>query len=415
MRKDWLLFIDIVLLMAIGLTTLISTVIGSESLLTGGGVVNKQLIFIIVGLTAYFCVSYFDFRFTAHPQVLLPVYLVILASLIALLFFGVEINNAKRWILIGGIQIQPSEFMKLVLILVNAWIFTRRKRYNVYLLAGLSFIVTVIPVFFIFKEPDAGTAIVMMGFWAAMVFFIIPDQVRTLLVVSTVILGIIAVNLFLSGLLVGGAVTALVLLTVALFLIILRKVPVVLAVIILGASVLLGFGARYMWNDVLGQYQRDRIEVFLNPEAHLQDKGFQVDQSKVAIGSGMLYGKGFGHGTQSKLQFLPEHQTDFAFAAFAEEFGLVGVLTLFVLYAFLLVRILATALTATDEYGTLICIGLASKLLIEVCINVGMNLGVTPATGVPLPLISAGGSIMLMTLVGLGMVQSVRLHREIES
>jgi len=163
----------------------------------------------------------------------------------------------------------------------------------------------------------------------------------------------------------------------------------------------------FLYNDVLKDYQRKRIEAFLNPTQSTQDIGFNVNQARIAIGSGQIFGKGFGNGTQSKRDFLPEHQTDFIFASFAEEFGLVGSLFLLALYGIIIIRILIITISSGDTFSSMILVGIAMKILFEVFINIGTNLGVIPATGIPLPLMSAGGTITIMTLLCLGIVQSI--------
>ncbi len=414
MRKDWLLFVDIVLIIAIGLTTLYSTVIGEENILGGGGIVNKQLLFVLAGLLIYFFITYFNYNYTAHPQVIIPVYVLILLGLVYLLFFGIEINYSRRWIRLGGVQLQVSEFGKIAVIMLTAWLISLNKKYDLWKLAGLSFLATILYATLIFFEPDASTAIITVAINVLMIFTILPNQLRNtvliVLAVSSAILFNLVINLTFSiyTFVLIGVIIAL---TVVGF-IIERKVKV-LIVLALIVGVVMGGSLRLSWDYVLADYQKQRIESFVNPEADVQGSAFQVNQAKVAIGSGLLLGKGFGHGTQSKLNFLPEHQTDFVFAAFAEEFGLIGATFVLLLYAFACIRIFRIATMTNDMYGALISIGFGIKFLLEILINIGMNLGLTPATGVPLPLMSAGGSILISTMIGLGLVQSVLVHRDV--
>lgn len=412
MRKDWLLFTDIVLIVAIGLTTLYSTVIGTEDIFTGGGVVNRQLLFVVIGFALYFAVSYFDYRFTGHGQVLIPLYVTILGVLIYLLVFGQEVNNSRRWIFLGSFQFQPSEFAKLIVLFLTAWLLSLKDRVNVWLLAGISFTLTIIIAVLIFLQPDAGTAIVLMAMWGLTAFVILPDQVRNLVVLLIIGFAAVGTSFILSGSVLWGIGSTIVSAGISLLGFFMTKTSkwVMLAAVVIG--VVIGVSGRVMWDSVLEDYQKARIESYVNPSADTQGAAFQVDQSKVAIGSGMLLGKGFGHGTQSKLNFLPEHQTDFIFAAFAEEFGLVGSLFLLTLYALAILRIFQIGSLSADSYGMILCAGIGIKLLIEVFVNIGMNLGITPATGVPLPLMSAGGSIFLATMFGFGFVQSVMVHSD---
>jgi rod shape determining protein RodA len=176
-------------------------------------------------------------------------------------------------------------------------------------------------------------------------------------------------------------------------------------------SIILGLTSSVVWDRVLKDYQKDRIEVYLDPTKDTGDTGFNVNQAKIAIGSGQILGKGFGNGTQSKRNFLPEFKTDFIFASYAEEFGLVGAVFLLVLYIIIILTGLnKTILLGNEPYFAMIMIGFTVKILLEVFINVGTNTGVIPATGIPLPLVSAGGSTTIVTLFSLGVIQSIISH-----
>lgn len=413
MRKDWLLFIDIVLIIAIGLTTLYSTVIGDENFFTGGGVVNKQLIFVLIGLSVYFMLLYFNYSFIGHPQVTIPLYAISVTALLLLLIFGVPINGSKRWILIGSSRFQISEFVKIAMIVITAWIISLKHKYNIWILAGIAF-ASILPIFIlIFLEPDASTSMLTFFICAVMIFTALPDQLRNILYLFVALLSGILVNIAFSGLSLSIIIPGVLLAAgVAASIVFVKKYKLlVIAVILVGC--ILGLGMRYSWDNVLSSEQRERVETFVNPNASEQNEAFQVSQARVAVGSGMLLGKGFGHGTQSKLKFLPEHQTDFIFAAFAEEFGLIGSAFLLVLYVFAIIRIIQAATKATDYFGFLICVGIAVKILIEVLINIGMNVGVMPVTGIPLPLMSRGGSMFLATMICFGLVQSINRNRNL--
>jgi rod shape determining protein RodA len=176
-------------------------------------------------------------------------------------------------------------------------------------------------------------------------------------------------------------------------------------------SILLGLTASVVWDNVLKDYQKERIEVFLDPSKDTGDTGFNVNQAKIAIGSGQIWGKGFGNGTQSKRNFLPEYRTDFIFASFAEEFGLIGSIFLLVLYFIIILTGFNKTISLSKEpFFAMIITGFTVKILLEVFINVGTNTGVIPATGIPLPLVSAGGSSILVTLFSLGVIQSIISH-----
>ena len=181
-----------------------------------------------------------------------------------------------------------------------------------------------------------------------------------------------------------------------------------LALVALCIGFLLGLFLNVSWESLLHDYQKDRIVAYFNPSETAENESFNVNQSKIAIGSGQLLGKGFGNGTQSKRNFLPEHQTDFIFASFAEEFGLLGGVFVLGLYGFLILYCFFLAInTMENTLYSLLCLGVGIKILLEVFINLGTNMGTIPATGIPLPLMSAGGTITMMTFACLGLVQNV--------
>ncbi len=413
MKKDWILFADIILIIGIGFVTLYSTVVGSENIFAGGGTVNRQLIFILLGLVFYFAFTRFDYRFTANAQMIIPIIVISIIGLALLLIFGVEINYAKRWIILGGFRLQVSEFAKLAVIMSTAWLMSLEHKYNSWSLAGISLIPAVMISGLIFLEPDASTSVIILLLWAIIAFTALPYQRRNFGVAGiSALVGILTLFLFNGDFLYAGIAAGMLMISAIAFLLIFKRSRILLLVALVFGGVFMT-GAKLTWDKAIRGYQMDRIECFLNPDDEENwDKCFNIRQAKVAFGSGMILGKGFGHGTQSKLQFLPEHQTDFVFAAFGEEFGLLGSLFVLGLYAFAVFRILYISSQVENKYGSLLCVGIAIKLLLEVFVNIGTNLGVVPATGIPLPLMSAGGSMFLVTMISLGMVQSVRTHTD---
>jgi len=274
---------------------------------------------------------------------------------------GVVGMGAQRWLDFGFVRIQPSEFMKIALILALARHFHTMSMEEVarpiYLLIPILLVVA--PVTLVFRQPDLGTA-VMLVVGAAAMFFI--AGVRIWKFVAVAIVG-------------------------------LASIPVA-------------------WN-FLHAYQRKRILTFLNPESDPLGAGYHILQSKIALGSGSLFGKGFINGSQSHLEFLPERHTDFVFTMLAEEVGLVvGVLVL-CLYAFLLIYGLAISLKSRNHFGRLLALGLTTNLFLYVFTNIAMVMGVIPVVGVPLPLISYGGTAMLSVLIGFGLVMNIYIHRDV--
>jgi rod shape determining protein RodA len=281
-------------------------------------------------------------------------------SLVAVLIFGRRYLGARRWILMpGGAHFQPSEWVKLILILAIAKYFAdyneRELPFRELMKAGM---IVGVPMLLVLKQPDLGTALTY---------------------VPVAIMG-----LFLGGM---RAKHALIL--------------VVIAGILMPA----------VWHYGLKPYQKERLTSFISPEADARGSGYQVMQSKVAVGSGGLWGKGATKGTQTQGQFLPVPHTDFIFAAWSEEHGFVGASFVLLLYFLMLMRLISNAQTAPDRAGTFIVMGVVAVLAFHVLVNVGMVVGFMPVTGIPLPLMSYGGSSVLFTFLALGIVMNVRMRR----
>ena len=293
-------------------------------------------------------------------------YLLCLCLLGAVLIWGKEINHATRWLVIGGYRLQPSEPAKVALIMVLAGLFASRswqiRRWQTFL---LTLFALGMPFFLIVIEPDLGSALLLLPIYFSMLFI---AGVRW----KYVLVGVVA------ALLIG----------VVGFLDYSRENPV-----------------------LLRKYQRDRIRVFLDPQFDIQNRGHQPYQARLGVGSGGLYGKGLGNGTQNALGFLPQMaaHNDFIFSVIAEETGFCGVLALLLLYATLFYTILRTAFLA-PPYGRLLASGTAILLFFHVFINIGMSIGVAPVSGLSLPLVSYGGSFIVITMAALGLMQSIRLH-----
>ncbi|HCC67698.1 TPA: hypothetical protein DEP90_00580, partial [Patescibacteria group bacterium] len=374
-------------------------------------IVSKQILFVIVGYIFYFLISKTNLSYSRYWQVISAMYLLTLSTLIAVLMFGPTINNAKRWLVVGGIQIQPSEFAKITIIFLTAFILSQKERYNQWILFLLSLILVLPICFLTYIEPDGSMSILLLAIWFFVAFTGLDDQFRNSIAIAIVLLGVL--GFLLSSIL--SNVIWLILVVVALIISIFayyhRDRWRVLIVVSFLISIVLGLTASVVWDSVLRDYQKDRIEVYLNPTQDTGDTGFNVNQARIAIGSGQIWGKGFGNGTQSKRNFLPEHQTDFIFASFAEEFGLVGSVFLLMLFAVIILSGFNRTILLTNEpYFAMIVLGFTVKILLEVFVNIGTNTGAIPATGIPLPLVSAGGSVTLVTLFSLGVIQSIMAH-----
>ncbi len=285
----------------------------------------------------------------------LYLYLFLTLILMVLFVLGHTVKGAQSWFSFGAFAFQPTDLMKLATVIVCAKYFSRRhveiKRFKHII---ISFVYMIIPFILIFLQPDFGSAIILFCIWFGMVF--------------------------LSGL----------------------SKKHLLIFCVLGLSLF-----TLLWSFVFKPYQKARIRNFINPTLDLKGSGYNAKQSLIAVGSGQLFGKGIGHGTQSRLHFLPEYETDFIFAAYAEEWGFVGTLCIILLYGLLLMRISFIALHASNNFEILIALGIIVFFLSHIIVNIGMNIGVMPITGITLPFMSYGGSHLLAEFIALGMIGSI--------
>ena len=405
-----LLLIPLLLLIVIGLVTLYSTLILPTGGLADTDIFTKQLIFIGVGSLLFILLSYIDLSYLKHWQVLLIIYAVTIILLVLTLLFGPVIKGVKRWLVIGGVQIQPSEIAKFTVIIVTSVIFSMKEKYNEWILFLVSFLLLLPILILIYLQPSGSMMILTLSIWFLLVFMGLNDPIRNA-VILTIILS--TVGAFLISSITGNNLWFLLLLVavvVGIFGFYARSNWKLFIIISFVVALLIGTLSSVTWRNLLKDYQKQRIVAFINPEGTSSDNLFNVNQSKIAIGSGRIFGKGFGNGTQSKRNFLPEFRTDFIFASYAEEFGLVGSLFLMLLYGLIIAFCFMTAVNCTgNTMYSLISMGVGIKMLLEIFINIGTNTGSIPATGIPLPLMSAGGTITVMTLVCLGLVHNISL------
>ncbi|ETB63561.1 TPA: rod shape-determining protein RodA [Candidatus Nomurabacteria bacterium] len=351
---DWPLIIFIAPVLVFGLITMNSFT--GESLLF-----NHQLIWIGISFIVLFFLSFFDFRFLKRTDVLVSLFLFFSFLLILLFFIGHIAKGAQSWFSFGGFSFQPSDMMKLVVILMLAKYFSRRhveiENFKHLFISGLY---AFIPFLLVFLQPDFGGAIIIFLIWFGMI-------------------------------LVSGVSR--------------KHLLVILSIL------LISFGL--LWGFVFKSYQKARIISFINPMSDLQGSGYNVYQSTIAVGSGQVFGKGVGFGTQSRLQFLPEYETDFIFAAFSEEWGFVGVIILFILLGLIVWRILHISTLGTSNFEILYGAGLAIYLMSHFIINIGMNIGLMPVTGITLPFMSYGGSHLLTEFIGIGILMGMSRYKRV--
>lgn len=355
---DWLLVAFVLPIIAAGLVTM-------KSFVGDAPFFSQQIIWSLVSFVVFIFLSFFDFNFLKKTKIIIYIYVFFLLLLISLFFFGSTVKGATSWFDLGSFSFQPVDFMKIVLIIVLAKYFSRR---HVEIKNPKHIIISafyaLVPFFLVFLQPDFGSAIIIFLIWFGM----------------TLVSGISKKHL--------------------------------LIIFTIGATSLF-----ILWNFVFQDYQKARLQNFLNPLADIQGTGYNAYQSTIAVGSGQVFGKGVGYGTQSRLQFLPEYETDFIFAAFSEEWGFIGSVTILILYILVIWRILKIGLFGSSNFETFFAIGFAVMIISHVVINIGMNIGLMPVTGITLPFMSYGGSHLLTLFIGLGIIMGMnkyarKIHKE---
>lgn len=355
---DWFLVSSLFILTGAGLVTMYSCL--GESYYF-----NRQVIWVAAGFAVFLAAGLVDWRFLRRSGILIGFYLGAIGLLLLLSLVGSTIRGAQSWFELGGFSLQPVDFVKIFLIFVLAKYFSRR---HIAIASSRHVIISglyaALPFFLVLFQPDFGSAVIILSIWL--------------------------------GLALAAGIS--------------KKHLLLLA----GAGLL---GACSLWFFAFTPIQKARITSFLNPLADQRGAGYNAFQSMVAVGSGQLVGKGVCYGTQSRLLFLPEYQTDFIFAAFAEEWGLLGVLFIFLSFGYIFYYILRAAYVAESNFESLYSLGVAIFLGTQITIHIGMNIGLLPVTGLPLPFVSYGGSHILAEFLALGILSGMRryeraAHRE---
>ena len=391
---DWVLFFIIVALILIGIVAIQSATVDSGSQMKETNF-QKQIIWAILGLLIYFSISLINFRFLyalAYFALLVGILLVLLTYIPA-----ISKGASGRWIGFGGLTIQPSEFMKVFLIIGLARLLTDNiKNLSKPKSLILPFIIAGVVTLLVLRQPDLGTAMVFPAILFPMLFWSAVPVMTLFLIIAPIISLLSAFNLISFVFWIG---------LILLLLWFARKsLRFIVLMFLLNVSV--GLVTPMMWNNIR-PYQQKRILTYVNKQLDPRGSGYQVLQSKVAIGSGGMYGKGLGDGTQSQLKFLPEQHTDFIISLIGEELGFIGVSTVLLLFFFLLAKIINKASNSKNVFESLVLIGISALLLFQIFINIGMTTGLVPVTGLPLPFISYGGSSLLAMMILMGLVQSV--------
>ncbi|MBI3573721.1 rod shape-determining protein RodA [Candidatus Kaiserbacteria bacterium] len=348
---DWLMLGSAVLVSLAGLVSMYS--FGGASTFA-----EHQIIWLFLGVTAFFFCSFIDFHFLRRTGVIVLFYLASVFFLTLLFGLGSVVNGARGWFSLGSFAIQPVDIAELALILVFAKYFSRRhieiaRIRHIVVSGGYALIIFSL----LFLQPDFGSAVIVAFLWLGMV-------------------------------LIAG--------------IPLRRLALIAAIGLTAVS--------FLWFFAFAPYQKARIMTFIHPLADISGAGYNAFQSMVAVGSGGVFGKGIGYGTQSRLQFLPEHETDFIFASFAEEWGLIGTLILLSVFGLLIYRLIANARSGATNFESLFALGVATLFVVHAIIHVGMNVGLLPVTGVTLPFMSYGGSHLVTGYAALGIVNAMRRY-----
>lgn len=355
-RLDSLIFISVFLLILIGLISIYSMGLNNEN----GEMLffNRQLFFVITGIVLTFLLASLDYRFLkAYYKIFIIISCLLL---ITVLITGRVIRGTNAWLEFFGIQFQPVELVKISLVIFMATYLSKNARefYHSWKPILVSGIVAILMILLVLAQPDMGSALIVFAIWLIMILFTNIDK---------------------------------------------KKIAIIALIIIIALC-----GA---WFGVFKDYQKKRILTFMNPASDPLGYGYNVTQSITAIGSGKLFGRGFGLGSQSQLNFLPEQRTDFIFAVISEEFGLLGSTITIALIILLLSRIIKIIKTTSDNFAIYLALGFLVMFFVQSTMNIMMNIGLAPVIGVPLPFVSYGGSSMWMSLIAIGILESIVVHK----
>ncbi|MDP8314976.1 MAG: rod shape-determining protein RodA [Candidatus Celaenobacter antarcticus] len=389
-KFDWKLMIILLLLLVFGELALYSASVqkvGEEIIVSDFYI--KQLVWIIMGLAVFFTILYI-------PDVILDLLIVPYNILIFLMLILVlilpSIKGVHRWISLGSVHIQPSEFAKIGVIFLLAKVFSI-KYIPTSKIVLFGFLIATLPALLVLIQPDLGSTLVFFAILFPMMYFA-GVSFFTLFIIVTPLISI----------LVGFNITYWIIFDIFLLLVLIfRKVSLLPAGAILVGNAFISLVTPFMWWS-MHDYQRNRILAFINPKFDVLGSGYQIIQSKIAVGSGGIFGKGFLQGTQKNLNFLPEQQTDFIFSVIGEELGFVGCFILMLLFGALIWRIVIILRKIRIDRQRLIIVGILAYFIFQIVVNIGMNIGIIPVVGIPLPFVSYGGSSLLLNLASMGLI-----------
>ncbi|MBW1818674.1 MAG: rod shape-determining protein RodA [Deltaproteobacteria bacterium] len=353
---DWVLLLLLLVIAGISILNLYSATYTIRDV-GGSQIFVKQIYWFAIGLVC--CLLMTTFNYHILERIAYPLYFVSIGLLIAVLVVGKVTSGSQRWLALGPIAFQPSELTKITILIVLAKFFSEKAGLKSYRLRDLwqPFILIALPAVLVLKEPDLGTSLLLVGISFSLILFVRVNW-KSLLVLLLSVLSL----------------------------------------------------SPFVWIN-LKEYQKNRILTFIRPEMDPLGAGYHVNQSKIAIGSGMLVGKGYLKGTQTRLDFLPEQHTDFAFSVLAEEWGFVGTVLFLMLYLFMILWGLNIAKQSKDRFGSILAVGIVAVVFWQVVTNVGMVTGLLPVVGTPLLMLSYGGSSLVTTMAALGLLMNISMRR----
>ncbi len=400
---DWSTFLIVIMLLGAGLISIYSaTKMGSS----GGEISStfiRQLMAAGIGLVSMIVISYMPHRWIQNYSI--PVYAISVALLILVLFVGKTVYGTQGWLSLGGFSLQPAEIAKLGTILVIAAHLARRGS-DIRTLRDLTIVILLvaIPLALIAKQPDFGSASVLVALlfgvllWSGFDTFILYFIAALPLIILMSLIGSVPLT-----------VTIIVLSLIAVFF----RRKIVLTAVAIAVFIGVGVSSPIIYKS-LKPYQQERIATFLNPDKDPRGRGYNVIQSKLAVGSGGLTGKGFMHGTQTQLRYIPKQWTDFIFSVPTEEFGFVGGVSVVALLMGFIWRAIRIATEADDKFSSLVAIGITSIFIYHILINIGMVIGLMPVMGIPLPFMSAGGTALMVNLAMAGVLMNLYRYKRVK-
>ncbi len=400
-KFDFLIFLPLLVLMLLGLAAIYSSTLHNPASTNN---FEKQFIWMTASLIFFFIIYFLPQQ--TFKVLAMPTYLISILLLILVILFGKTTYGAKSWLSFGPFGFQPSEFSKIgVILLLAYWLGKREIDINRIKNLIIALFISFIPVALIIMEPDMGTVIVFISITLAMIFWSGINLFVIFVALSPSV--VIFASLF-------GTPAFILSLILVIFALVYFKRNLFISATVFVVNLASGFFFEYIFK-ILQPHQQQRIITFLNPSSSPLGAGYNALQARLAIGSGGLFGKGFLHGNQTQLRFIPEQWTDFIYSVIGEEFGFIGSLVVIILFFIIFMRLLKLSKNAKDPFSSLVVIGVLTLLFVHFAINIGMNVGIAPVIGIPLPFFSYGGSSLLADTAMLGIAMNIYKNRRMHT